>query len=102
MILYIDSTDFNKVTYSLKPVKGKMRQKKTTINHHQSHKALEVLATFLARQTKEKITAIVVNTGPGSYTGTRVGVTHALALGFAWNVPVKPLEKEKFYKKLLI
>jgi tRNA threonylcarbamoyladenosine biosynthesis protein TsaB len=31
---------------------------------------------------------IVVNVGPGSFTGIRVGVAAARALGLAWNVPV--------------
>lgn len=32
--------------------------------------------------------AILVDTGPGSFTGIRVGVAAARALGFAWGVPV--------------
>jgi tRNA A37 threonylcarbamoyladenosine modification protein TsaB len=35
-----------------------------------------------------EITEIVVNPGPGSFTGTRVGVAIANALGFALNIPV--------------
>lgn len=31
---------------------------------------------------------IVVGTGPGSYTGLRVGASYALGLGRAWGVPV--------------
>lgn len=31
---------------------------------------------------------IVIGTGPGSYTGVRVGASYALGLGRAWNVPV--------------
>lgn len=31
---------------------------------------------------------VVVNVGPGSFTGIRVGVAAARALGLAWNVPV--------------
>jgi tRNA threonylcarbamoyladenosine biosynthesis protein TsaB len=31
---------------------------------------------------------IMVNVGPGSFTGIRVGVAAARALGFAWGVPV--------------
>lgn len=37
---------------------------------------------------KEQITSITVNPGPGSFTGTRVGVTIANALAFALNIPV--------------
>lgn len=42
------------------------------------------------------ITGIEVNVGPGSFTGTRIGVSIANALGFALKVPVNgqnsPLE----------
>jgi len=34
------------------------------------------------------ILAIVVDIGPGSFTGLRIGIAAARALGFAWNVPV--------------
>lgn len=34
------------------------------------------------------VTAIVVDTGPGSFTGLRVGIAAARALGLAWDVPV--------------
>jgi|SRR3989344_51145 len=34
------------------------------------------------------VTSIEVDTGPGSFTGTRVGVAVANALGFSLNIPV--------------
>ena len=33
-------------------------------------------------------TAILVDLGPGSFTGIRIGIAAARALGLAWNVPV--------------
>ncbi|WP_164117707.1 tRNA (adenosine(37)-N6)-threonylcarbamoyltransferase complex dimerization subunit type 1 TsaB [Sphingorhabdus sp. Alg239-R122] len=35
-----------------------------------------------------KADAIIVNCGPGSFTGLRVGLSAAKALGLAWSVPV--------------
>lgn len=37
---------------------------------------------------------IKVNTGPGSYTGLKVGVAVANALGFALKIPVNGKERE--------
>ncbi|HBQ51259.1 TPA: hypothetical protein DD690_04750 [Candidatus Daviesbacteria bacterium] len=46
-----------------------------------------------------KLKAIEVETGPGSFTGLRVGVSVANALGFALNIPVneKKIETELNY-----
>ncbi len=42
---------------------------------------------------KNKISGVVVATGPGSYTGLRVGVATANALGFGWGVPVVGVDR---------
>ena len=98
MILYIDTTDFNKVMFALSGKKIIKRIYK--INPHKSHETLVKLDEFLKQSKilnlKSEINRIVVNKGPGSYTGVRVGVTHAQALGFAWNVPVKFVSKDSF------
>lgn len=36
----------------------------------------------------DRVTAIVVDIGPGSFTGLRMGLAAARALGLAWGVPV--------------
>jgi len=38
-----------------------------------------------------QVAAVAVSQGPGSYTGIRIGVMTAKALGFAWEVPVVPV-----------
>jgi tRNA A37 threonylcarbamoyladenosine modification protein TsaB len=99
MIFYIDTTDFSKVTFALSDGKKIIRQS-YKIDPHKSHETLAKLGEFLHKSKilnpKSEIKKIVVNKGPGSYTGVRVGVTHALALSFAWGVPIKVVAKEKF------
>lgn len=100
MILYINSTDFNKVTFTLKG--ESVFSKSYSIDSHESHKMLVCLEEFLksVKSKVESIKKIIVNKGPGSYTGVRVGVAHAMALGLGWGVPVKALENEKFLKEI--
>lgn len=97
MVLYIDSTDFNKVTFGI--FDGKKTTKRSyKIDPHKSHETLAKLEEFLkSKKIKhDSIKKIVVNKGPGSYTGVRVGVTIAMALGFAWGIPFKAVAKQKF------
>lgn len=98
MRLYIDSTDFNFVVYYLVSGKKIIKQKKYKIDPHKSHETLAKFDEFLklSEVKKSEVKQLIVNKGPGSYTGTRVGVTHALALGFVWDIPVEALSKEKF------
>ena len=105
MVLYIDTTDFNRVLFGLgeenkqiSAFKGMVKKAAYKIDPHKSHETLGDLEKFLDSQKIKHgfITKIVVNKGPGSYTGVRVGVTIALALGFAWGVPVKAVAKDKF------
>jgi tRNA A37 threonylcarbamoyladenosine modification protein TsaB len=109
MNLYIDTTDFNKITFGLSG-EGEMRRKIFKIDSHKSHETLQKLEEFLKelgvqphlpasspRQEKRgPIKKIYVNKGPGSYTGTRVGVTIGQALSLAWGVPAKFLSKEQY------
>lgn len=99
MVLYIDTTDFNKVTFAIEDGK-KVIKRIYKIDPHRSHETLAKLDEFLHKakilNPKSEIKKIVVNKGPGSYTGVRVGISIAMALGFAWNVPVRALAKDKF------
>ena len=44
----------------------------------------------------ENIETIFVNQGPGSYTGTRVGITIANSLGWSLNIPVEGFSGKDF------
>ena len=102
MTLYIDTTDFNKATFAVSDGK-KIFKRVYKIDPHKSHETLGHLANFLLHHkikleegTLLPIRKIVVNKGPGSYTGVRVGITHALALGFAWGAKVSALSAADF------
>ncbi len=84
MILKIDSTSREKVTVSLDDTKIIEEQKLG------SQILLPMIVKILKKQKAAlaDISAVEVNTGPGSFTGTRVGVAVANALGFALNIPV--------------
>ena len=116
MILFINTTDFTTIHYALglkgtKQVSGVFFEQQYQVDSHKSHELLGFLQKFFKKasidlsfkttdELQSGITKIVVCKGPGSYTGTRIGVTHALALGFSWSIPVTPLEKELFAKEL--
>lgn len=101
MILYIDTTDYNSVTFTVKTEK-KVFKKTYKVDPHKAFETLGKLEEFLktANCPLSTIHCLTVNKGPGSYTGTRVGAAHALAISLALNIPVKFLEKEKFEKEL--
>ncbi|MDO8487410.1 MAG: tRNA (adenosine(37)-N6)-threonylcarbamoyltransferase complex dimerization subunit type 1 TsaB [Candidatus Curtissbacteria bacterium] len=84
MILKIDSTNREKITVSLDDTKIIEEQKLG------SQVLLPLIVKILKKQkaTFADISEIKVNIGPGSFTGTRVGVAVANALGFALNIPV--------------
>lgn len=88
-VLYIDTSDNRKTSISLE-VEG---SKKKLIEKTDSWTS-QVLLPMIDRLLKENkltiadISEIRVNTGPGSFTGIRVGLAVANTLGFLLNIPV--------------
>ena len=85
MKLYIDTSDSEKVT-----IKLDKKTFETSSYEEKSQKLLPFIVETLKKEGKEMrdIKEIKVNTGPGSFTGLRVGVSVANALGWALQIPV--------------
>lgn len=100
MILYIDTKDQKIIRVSLKK-NGEVVKSLSKKNEYGSQVLLPLISKLLDREklTFKDLKAIEVETGPGSYTGLRVGVSVANALGFALGIPVngKNLEDKLVY-----
>lgn len=101
MILYINTKDQKIVSVSLRDVEGKLLTSLSEENKHGSQVLLPLIKKILDSNKLDTrdITGVEVETGPGSFTGLRVGVAVANAFGFALNIPVngKKIETELTY-----
>lgn len=97
-ILSVDTSKSNRIHVQLI-----MGQKKLNEESYQQYgsQVLLNLITKLLKKTKldlKDLDEIKVETGPGSFTGIRVGVSVANALGFALNIPVNGKKMETALK----
>lgn len=85
MKLYIDTTDGEEIVIGIGDKKSTTEAKK-----EKSQKLLSFIDEKLKENdlSIEDISEIEVETGPGSFTGIRVGVSVANTIGWAMNVPV--------------
>ena len=85
MKLYIDTSSSEKIVVGLDEKKFETPAKKGA-----SQRLLPFIVELLKKEGKDlkEIKEIEVNTGPGSFTGLRVGVSVANALGWALKIPV--------------
>lgn len=107
MILAIDTSDMKKVKVSLKDG-DKVVKSLSAKNKYGSQVLLPLISKLLRTMNYEQHTAISwqktlkaieVAKGPGSFTGIRVGVSVANALGYSLGIPVnqKKLETDLIY-----
>lgn len=96
MILFIDTSDFNALTLIAVNDKG-FKKLSSKVEFNENYKTNEFLQKFLKREKikLESIEKIIVCSGPGSFTGLRVGVSLAQALGFGLGIPVLAIPKNK-------
>lgn len=96
MLLYINTSQFESVEFALiHNSSAKTFQK--VLAYNENYKTNQLLDGFLKREsvTVKQLEKIVVCSGPGSFTGIRVGVALAQALGFALNIPVFTIAGEE-------
>jgi tRNA threonylcarbamoyladenosine biosynthesis protein TsaB len=90
MFLYLDTTS-ECTTIMLFDKNGIFfDSKKWQSQRNQSEELLLKINSILLKNNfdKSKLKGIIVNTGPGSYTGLRVGLSTANTLAFSLNIPI--------------
>lgn len=101
MVLYINTKDQKFVTVSLKK-EGRILKSLSKQNAYGSQELLPLIEKLLKGQklTVKDLKAVEVETGPGSFTGIKVGVAVANALGYSLNIPIngKKIETEIKYE----
>lgn len=100
MTIFIDTTDFESVTFVLKS--KTISKQKFRFLPDESFNVVKKFEEFL-KKNKVNIAAvkkIIVSKGPGSYTGIRVGLSLSQALSLGWGKPLVVLENNKFKKEL--
>lgn len=95
MILSIDTKDQKIVRVSLKE-SGKVIREMREENEYGSQVLLELIEKILKEEGLDlkDLEGVEVAKGPGSFTGLRVGVSVANALGFALGMPVNGKKSE--------
>jgi tRNA threonylcarbamoyladenosine biosynthesis protein TsaB len=95
MTIYIDTTDFGKVVFTIDGSNRKIK-KSFPVSPQESFKILDYLDKFLkqSKVKKSEIKKIAIYKGKGSFTGLRVGSAIAQGLSLAWKVPVKVITKK--------
>lgn len=96
MDVYIDTTKINQTT--LKIIDDGNIVIADNLQGVGSETLLPHLTKIFEDFDPKKIRRIFVNSGPGSFTGTRVGVAIANALSFSLGVPVNNLKNRAYAK----
>ncbi len=91
--IMIDSSGSESVSVVLETGEGKRSTLKKPVSQAKAQEVLPMIGELLMKHefALDDVAAIQVNTGPGSYTGLRVGIAIANMLGFLLGVPINGL-----------
>lgn len=91
--IMIDSSGSEAISVVLETGEGKRSTFKKPISQAKAQEVLPMIEKLLMEHelTFDDVAAIKVNTGPGSYTGLRVGIAIANTLGVLLGVPINGL-----------
>lgn len=94
--IYIDTTDNTKILVRL-TIDDKVIEKEKKVEARSAQLVLPLIDELLKQYGLgvHDLEEIEVNEGPGSFTGTRVGVSVVNALGFSLGIPVNGTKIEK-------
>lgn len=100
-LLYINTSEFNLLELALIKL-DQIQQIQFELAFNENYKTLELIEKFLGKEQMKltQLKKIIVCSGPGSFTGIRVGVSLAQALGLGLNIPVIAIPKSKIPKNL--
>jgi tRNA threonylcarbamoyl adenosine modification protein YeaZ len=86
VILVIDTSSALSALALIDPSDGVIREE-----HHASGRSFDLPARYRALADGAPVTKVAVATGPGSFTGLRVGVSFGLGLAIGLKIPIVPL-----------
>ena len=90
MILVLDTSTRTPVV-ALAEADGTLRGERHWQSHHRHDEELLQRLDDLLKEmgrTRADLTAVVVGTGPGSFTGLRIGLATAKTIAYALNIPI--------------
>lgn len=96
IILNIDTSSNKEIKIGLS-IDGKEFVTEQQIDYRRAQATLPLIEKILKgyKLTLQDLTAIKVNAGPGSFTGLRVGVSIANALGYLLKIPINGKKVEE-------
>lgn len=98
--IIIDSSGSEVIRVVLETADKKRFELKKSVSQAKAQEVLPMIEKLLIEEkcTLDDVTKIQVNTGPGSYTGLRVGISIANILGSLLSVPINglPIREQAF------